>query len=66
MSPLKDVPLEAKIWLSKYDTSGSLQYKDEEKNEYVIMVMSSGRTVPWLMFFKDDKLELKEVMNPLN
>jgi len=61
----QQLPLKAKVWLSFYDTSGQVEHYDEEKDEYTVMVMYSGRIQPWIMCIQEGKLRLKEVIQPL-
>lgn len=49
------VPLKAKIYMENYQNSGSLEWKDCEKNRFNLMVMENDKLTCWTMKF--EKLE---------
>ena len=53
--PMTDVPLKAKIFMENYQNSGSLEWKDCEKNRFNLMVMENDKLTCWTMKF--EKLE---------
>jgi hypothetical protein len=56
---MENVPIGAKIWLTQYETSGQLEVKNVEENDYGIMVMNgSGRLVLWRMRFDEEQKKL--------